>query len=191
MALEEGSVDANAVVAWSPTRELTEGAVLENASEGTLLLLPDKFSEAGKAQYRDFNAGLIKTLKANGVSLEYAYSRDERTFLSEYSAGEIIDSIVLGVVGNYTADVIKMMASVVWQRVRVATHREGKELEQVKVSLKIAEYSIEADRKVVRGLEYTGPVGGIEKALLAALENPNSVGVASNSLEPGAASTEE
>lgn len=191
MALEDDSIEAYSVVAWSPTRELVEGAVLENASEGALLLLPDKFSGAGKAQYRDFNAGLVKTVRANGASLEYAYSRDEREFLSEYSAGEVIDSIVLGVIGNYTADVIKMMATVVWQRVRAASHKEGKELEQAKVCLKIAEYSIEPGRKVLRGLKYTGPVGGVERALLAALENPNSTGEASNPLEPGAASTEE
>lgn len=191
MALEEGSVEAHAVVAWTPKRELADSAVLSNLPVGTLLILPDKFSEDGKPQYRDDNAGLVKTAKANGIPLEYSFSRDKRQLLSEYSAGVIVANILLGVAGNFAADGIKMVANVVRLRVRAALHKDGEELEAAGVRLRIAEYSSGPDWKVIRGLEYSGPVAGVEKALLEALENPGHVDGGGNALEPGGAGVDE
>lgn len=191
MAVEEGSVDAQAVVAWTPNHELADPAVLSSVATGTLLILPDKFSDNGRPQYRDDNAGLVKTAKANGVALEYSFSREERELLSEYSAGAIVANILLGVAGNFAADAIRKVAHVVRLRVRAALHKEGKDLEKAVVRLRIAEYSSGPDWKVVRGLEYSGPVAGVEKALLEALESPSQLDDPKKSIEPGGSGASE
>jgi hypothetical protein len=191
MTLEEGSVDTHAVTAWTPRRELADPNVLSSVALGTLLILPDKFSDDGKPQYRDDNAGLVKTAKANGFALEYSFSREQRQLLSEYSAGAIVANILLGVAGIFAADGIKMVVNVVRLRVRAALHNEDREVEEAVVRLRIAEYSSGPDWKVVRGLEYSGPVAGVEKALLEALESPSQLDNAKKPIEPGGAGASE
>jgi len=189
--LDDDSVGEGSVIAWTPERELAERAVLDDASAGTLLLLPDKFSESGKARYRDDIAGLAKTAQANSVDLVYSFSKDERELLSEYSVGLILVGIGLGVVGNLTTDGVKKIAHVVRLRVQSALRRRSEEVEGTKVQLRIAEYSVEPDRKIVRGLEYIGPAAGVEKALLTTLEGPEGHEEAKGSLERGTPDADE
>ncbi|QQQ74795.1 hypothetical protein IOD16_27160 [Saccharothrix sp. 6-C] len=143
--------------------EMVDPVTLAGVDPGTLLLLPDKIGKEGRALYRDDNAGLVKTIRAEGASLEFAWPRDRRAYVSEFGAGEVIAAVTLGVVGNFTTDVIRYMYRIVQFRVAAALGRpvlDGQEIDEV-VTFKVARFESSPQRRVIEGLECSGPVSGV------------------------------
>lgn len=143
-----------------PTRVLTAH------ESGRLLLLPDKTVD-GVAVYRDDVAGLIKTLRHRGVDIDFASAREDRRYLSEYGAAEVVAVIGLAVAGNLSSDLVKNVALTVWHRALSALGAEStrEEVASANVTVKIAEIVRTDQETVIRGLEVTGPVADIEPIL--------------------------
>lgn len=149
--------------------DLINPAVLHSAGEGTLLLLPDKKDDKGTALYRDDNAGLVKTIRQGGASIDFAWPKDQRVYVSEFSANDVIANIALGVIGNFTADTIKYLIYAVRVRLAATLRRSVSDDLEVdgKVSVKIAKFESSPDRRVVEGFEYTGPASHAREVIEA------------------------
>ncbi|MFE7596006.1 hypothetical protein [Streptomyces sp. NPDC057494] len=147
--------------------------VLTAAAGGRLFLLPDKTID-GMGIYRDDVAGLVKTLRHNGVDIDFASAREDRRYLSEYgAAGEVVAVIALAVVGNYTGDLLKIIARTAWQRARsaIGTGPSREEVDSATVTVRIAEIVRSDQETVIRGLEVTSPVADIESLLRGAISD--------------------
>ncbi|WP_078627297.1 hypothetical protein [Streptomyces exfoliatus] len=169
--------DANSsqklVTRWDVPKEDLPSQVLTAAAGGRLFLLPDKTID-GVGIYRDDVAGLVKTLRHNGVDIDFASAREDRRYLSEYgAAGEVVGVIALAVVGNYTGDLIKSIARTAWQRARsaIGTGSSREEVESATVTVRIAEIVRSDQETVIRGLEVTSPVVDIESLLRGAISD--------------------
>jgi hypothetical protein len=147
------------IISWVPSADLIDPAVLGTADAGTLLLLPDKTDDQGHGLYRDDNAGLVKTLRRNGASVVFSHQREHRSYVSEYSAGEIVANIALGVIGNFTTDVISHATYAIRLRVAAALGRAipGDFKSDESIQVNIARYESSPERKVIEGFECTGP----------------------------------
>jgi hypothetical protein len=171
-------------IPWTPDSGLIDPSVLVKAEVGTLLLLPEKTDDQGRALYRDDNAGLVKTLRQKGARMEFSCRKDRRTYLSEFSAGEIIANIALGVIGNFTTDVIKYATYAIQLRVAAALGRaiyDDFEREDA-IRVKIARFESSFDRRIIEGLECTGPAEEVIQVIeaLANQPSPSSPGDESN-----------
>ncbi|MET9722420.1 hypothetical protein [Streptomyces zaomyceticus] len=169
--MTDGNPSQNLVMRWDIPQEDLPEKVLTAEADGRLFLLPDKLID-GVGIYRDDVAGLVKTLRHNGVDIDFASAREDRRYLSEYgAAGEVVAVIALAVVGNYTGDAIKSIARAAWQRARsaigAASSRE--EVESAYVTVRIAEIVRSDQETVIRGLEVTSPVANIESLLHGAI----------------------
>ncbi|WP_327172578.1 hypothetical protein OG471_30655 [Streptomyces sp. NBC_01336] len=114
--------------------------------------------------YRDDVAGLVKTLRRRGVDIDFASAREDRRYLSEYGAGDLVAVIGLAVAGNLTGELIKGIAVAVWHRARSAlgTDSTPEEVDSANVTVRIAEIVRTDHEVVVRGLEVTSPVADVE-----------------------------
>ena len=73
----------------------------------SILLLPTKVEANNVALYLDQDAGFVKSARAEGVDLSLATDKEQNRYLSEYSAGDVIAQILLGVTGNLSTDYLK------------------------------------------------------------------------------------
>jgi hypothetical protein len=146
--------------------------VLATPANSRLFLLPDKTVD-GVGIYKDDVAGLVKTLKHNGVDIDFALAREDRRYLSEYGAADVAAVIMLAVAGNLTGDVIKGIAATVWHRVRAAIGAEStqEEVDSANVTVRIAEIVRNDHETVIRGLEITSRVANIEGIIRDAISN--------------------
>jgi hypothetical protein len=172
------------MIPWSPPPELIDPAILAEADSGTLLLLPDKIGDEGQALYRDDNAGLVKTVRAQGAKLDFAWPRDQRVYLSEFGAGEVIANVMLGVIGNFTTDTIKYMVYAIRIRVAAALGRgvsDDLDADNA-ITVKIARFESSSERRLIEGLECTGPANEVVKLIesLADTSERRQVGDGSN-----------
>lgn len=162
------STDSQAtVMSWSPGPGLIDPAVLAEAAPGTLLLLPDKVGDQNQALYRDDNAGLVKTVRAEGAKIEFAWPDEKRVYLSEFGAGEIIANIALGVIGNFTTDTIKYCTYAVRVRVAAALGRSISEQlpNDSSIRVNIARFESSSERRLIEGLECVGPATEVIKVI--------------------------
>ncbi|MFE6524186.1 hypothetical protein [Streptomyces sp. NPDC057794] len=160
------------VTGWDVAEEDLPNKVLTAQAANRLFLLPDKTID-GVGIYRDDVAGLVKTLRHHGVDIDFALAREDRRYLSEYSAVEIVAAIGLAVAGTLTSDLVKSISLTVWQRARsalgVGSARE--EVDAANVAVRIAEIVRNDQETVIRGLEVTGPVAEIESLICQAISD--------------------
>ncbi|WP_234337749.1 hypothetical protein [Streptomyces sp. NRRL WC-3725] len=135
-----------------------------------MFLLPDKAID-GVGIYRDDVAGLVKTLRHHGVDIDFASAREDRRYLSEYGAAEVVAVIGLAVAGSLTSDLIKGVAVAVWHRARSALGPRStqEEVDSAHVTVRIAEIVRNDRETVVRGLEVTSRVADIESLIRNAI----------------------
>lgn len=69
------------------------------ADDDEIVLFPE-YMDGEIAVYRPAVIRLAKELAADGVSVRYAFPPEQRTWLREYSAGEWIGTILVGVAGG-------------------------------------------------------------------------------------------
>ncbi|UOZ10199.1 hypothetical protein [Amycolatopsis sp. WQ 127309] len=124
-----------------------------------ILLLPTKVEANNVALYLDQDAGFVKSVRAEGVNLSMATDKDKNRYLSEYSAGEVIAQILLGVVGNLSTDYLKM--TVIATRVRIVSVLAGFPLNRSKdrVRISIAELKVTETTREASGVTLEIPVG--------------------------------
>lgn len=155
---------------WDPTAALTTDVVIP---PDALVLLPEWIDGQDRALYRDENAGLLKTLRAEGVPVVYAYPADRRAYLTEHGAADVLVEIAVGVAGNATSAVLGWIAALTYTRVRGALGANGEpQVDATEVTVRVVEVHETAAGRTTRGVEVTGPVGSLKDALEQALKHP-------------------
>jgi hypothetical protein len=175
------------VTRWDVSAGELPKQVLAAPAGNRLFLLPDKTVD-GVGLYRDDVAGLVKTLRHHGVEIDFAVAREDRRYLSEYGAADVVAVIGLAVAGTITSDLIKSVALAVWQRTRSAIGGEPtpEEVDSANVTVKVAEIVRNDQETVIRGLEVTSRVADIESLLR------NAIGAReSTQLSPGVSDVAE
>ncbi|MFI0989701.1 hypothetical protein [Streptomyces exfoliatus] len=158
------------VTSWNVSKNDLPSQVLAAAGSGRLFLLPDKELD-GVGIYRDDVAGLVKTLRHNGVDIEFACARENRRYLSEYGANDGVVAVIgLAIAGNFAGDLIKVIARIAWNRARSAlwANSTTEEVDSANVTVRIAEIVRNDQETAIRGLEVTGQVAEIESLLNSA-----------------------
>ncbi|MFJ8745852.1 hypothetical protein ACIRL2_41650 [Embleya sp. NPDC127516] len=165
-----------AVSRWDISAADLSGVVLEAPTEGRVFLLPDSRVD-GTAVYRDDVAGLIKTLRHRGVDIDFAFAREDRRYLSEYGATEVIATIGIAVTATLSTDLVKSIVLAAWQRARSALGQDcpAEEVEEAHVTVKIAEVVRTDNETAIRGLEITSRLADIENLIQAAVSDPARV----------------
>lgn len=160
------------VVPWDVSVGDLPTQVLAARAGGRLFLLPDKTID-GVGIYRDDVAGLLKTLRHHGVDIGFASAREDRRYLSEYGAADVVAVIALAVAGSLTSDLIKSVSLVLWHRARSALGADPvrDEVGSANVTVRIAEIVRNDQETVVRGLEVTSPVADIESLIRDAISD--------------------
>ncbi|MEU4090644.1 hypothetical protein [Streptomyces aureus] len=147
-------------------------AVLTAPTGDRVFLLPDS-SIDGMAVYRDDVAGLVKTLRHRGVDIDFAYAREDRRYLSEYGATEVVATVGVAVATTLTTDLVKSIVLTAWQRARssLGFRCSDEEVNEARVTVKIAEIVRTENETVIRGLEITSQLAEIENLIQAAVAN--------------------
>ena len=107
------------LIRWDVTSDDIPAPVLVGPACDRVYLLPDKMID-GIAVYRDDVAGLVKTLRHEGVDVEFAYPREARRYLSEYSSTPPLIMIAISVSSSLTTALIQHIAKIAWARARSA-----------------------------------------------------------------------
>lgn len=79
--------------------EWASDLLLGRGDEAELLILPQRVRD-GRGEYRDADLQGVRTLHAAGVRVDWAHGEADRTFISEYGAGEV------GAVGIFVAQAL-------------------------------------------------------------------------------------
>ncbi|MFC4859197.1 hypothetical protein [Actinophytocola glycyrrhizae] len=127
-------------------------------TSGDILLLPAKIEDNNVALYLDQDAGFVKSARAEGVSLSMATDKENSRYLSEYSAGEVIAQILLGVTGNLSTDYLKMIA--IATRVRILSVLAGLPMSRSndKIRISLTEIEVTETTRKASGIEIEIPV---------------------------------
>src|SRR5215218_7484311 len=102
---------------WSAGKRLVAEHLQVSVLEGRLYLLPDKTAD-GLASYREDIAGLVKTLRRDGLDIEFSLPKDARTYRSEYSADGVVATILIGVAIGVSVGGVKAAAKAIAETAR-------------------------------------------------------------------------
>jgi hypothetical protein len=87
------------LVEWVQVPEWANDLLLRRRDEAELLILPQRVRD-GRGEYRDADLQGVRALHAAGVRVDWAHGESDRTFISEYGAGEV------GAVGMFVAQAL-------------------------------------------------------------------------------------
>ncbi|WYB31080.1 hypothetical protein V6574_16450 [Streptomyces sp. SM1P] len=160
------------VTRWDVSATDLPERVLTAPSGSRVFLLPDSRVD-GVAVYRDDVAGLVKTLRHRGVDIDFACAREDRRYLSEYGATAVVATIGIAVATTLTTDLIKSIVLTAWQRARssLGPSCPVEEVEEARVTVKIAEIVRTESETAVRGLEITGRLADIDSLVRMAVSD--------------------
>ncbi|MEW1759672.1 hypothetical protein AB0393_24570 [Streptomyces cyaneofuscatus] len=160
------------VTRWDVSVGDLPGKVVAAAESSRLFLLPDKTID-GVDLYQDDVVGLVKTLRHHGVDIDFASPREDRRYLSEFGATDVVAVIAIAVAGNLTGDLLKSVALTVWHRACSALGASSarEQAGSANVTVRIAEIQRNNRETVVRGLEVTGQVADVEALIRDAISD--------------------
>ena len=118
---------------------------------GTLILLPVRLGDRGRAQYRESQLLIPKELRHFGVPAEFLNSPDERVGLSEFSS-EVVVAFAFGVAQNMTWDTAKATVQYLFAKLSGLT-KDGK---SPVVHVSVARVA-RPDGTLLEGVEVRGP----------------------------------
>ncbi|MFD9061566.1 hypothetical protein ACFVZ3_08620 [Kitasatospora purpeofusca] len=179
MALQEPSLGQ--AQEWLLGERLVAEQLQVPVIAGRLYLLPDKVLD-GAAGYREDVAGLLKSLRRDGVDIEFALPRGARSYLSEYSAESVAATIAVAVAIGVSSDALKAAARAIatTARARVRSSRGSGDTETdadvdgALVTVRIAELDLRQSGVILRGVEVTGRTSQIDRLINDALARPVS-----------------
>ncbi|MFG2718879.1 hypothetical protein ACGFW5_11410 [Streptomyces sp. NPDC048416] len=163
-----GETPPQQVGEWAAGTRMVAKHLRAPALEGRLYLLPDKTIE-GMAAYLGSTAGLVKTLRRDGIDIDFALPKDARRYLSEYSADSVIASIAVAVAIGVSSDAVKAAAKAIAATARararsVLGRSDGvAATDDALITVKIAELELRQPGVTLRGVEITGRVSEIER----------------------------
>ena len=142
------------IVEWVQVPEWANDLLLRRRDEAELLVLPQRVRD-GRGEYRDADLQGVRALHAAGVRVDWAHGESDRTFISEYGAGEV------GAVGMFVAQALAQenigeIYRWLLARVRQALggHRHGPNT--APFVIEVDRVKIEGTRREIEGLRVTG-----------------------------------
>ncbi|MEU0513777.1 hypothetical protein [Amycolatopsis sp. NPDC006125] len=144
-----------------------------DATDVDLFLLPERIADNGDGLYPEDLAGLPKTARASGIDLQFSHHANARRYLGEYTASEIWLSIGLGIVGNLSTDLIKLMYRTIRIKAKKLALENDVAVEEVPVRLKIAAVDLDGEKRRISGVEITGRSAAVEGLLDSLVDWPN------------------
>jgi hypothetical protein len=153
MLNDQGS--AGVVVEHVPVPEWAEELILRRQDQADLLILPARVQD-GRGEYRDADLPWVRALHAAGVRVDWAHGEADRTFISEYGAGEV-GAVAMFVTQALAQENIAEINRWLLARVRQALggHTSGSKSASFKV--KVNRIKINGTHREIEGLQVTGP----------------------------------
>ncbi len=152
-AVNDGQ-SAAVIVEWVEVPGWASDLLLRRGDEAELLILPQRVRD-GRGEYRDADLQGVRALHAAGVRVDWAHGESDRTFISEYGAGEV------GTVGMFVAQALAQenigeIYRWLLGRVRKALggHRPGPDT--APFVIEVDRIKIEGTRREIEGLKVTG-----------------------------------
>jgi hypothetical protein len=148
--------EKNAVIIEEiPVPEWANELLLRRIDDAELLILPRRVKD-GHGEYRDADLPGVRALYNSGIRVDWAHPDEDRTFISEYSAGEVA-TVGLFVAQTLAQENIEEIYQWLLARVRQALsgHRPGQAAPSF--SIEVDRVKIEGDRREIEGLRVTGP----------------------------------
>jgi hypothetical protein len=145
---------AGVIVERVPVPEWAEELLLRRQDQADLLILPPRVRD-GRGEYRDADLPGVRALHAAGVRVDWAHEEANRSFLSEWSAGEV-GAVALFVTQALAQESIGDIGRWLLARVRQALggHASGSKSASFKV--KVDRIKIDGTRREIEGFEVTG-----------------------------------
>lgn len=134
--------------------EWANDLLLRRRDEAELLILPQRVRD-GRGEYRDADLQGVRALHAAGIRVDWAHGDSDRTFISEYGAGEVC------AVGMFVAQAIAQenigeIYRWLLTRVRQALGGHRPEPNTAPFVIEVDRVMIEDNRREIEGLRVTG-----------------------------------
>jgi hypothetical protein len=145
---------AAVIVDWVQVPGWANDLLLRRRDEAELLILPQRVRD-GRGEYRDADLQGVRALHAAGVRVDWAHEESDRTFISEYGAGEV------GAVGMFVAQALAQESigeiyRWLLARVRQALGGHRHEPNAAPFVIEVDRVKIEGNRREIEGLRITG-----------------------------------
>lgn len=180
-------MDRDAVVKqWTPEARLWDPEFIEQTAGASLALLPDRFdADSGDAMYQEDVAGIVKTVRARGGGLEFAFPKGRRQYISEHGAAEVVTHVGFALIDPLTYDLAKLMLQTVALKVRARLGLSpAEDVSRAEVNVKLARLNSGGPSGVLASdLEISGSVEGVERVLKALIEGGSNDGPSAGNIE--------
>jgi hypothetical protein len=134
--------------------EWANDLLLRRMNDADLLILPRRERD-GRGEYRDADLPGAPTMYDSGVRVDWAHPEPDRTFISEYSAGEIAH-IGLFVAQTLAQENVALIYGWLLARVRQALGGRNSGPEMPPFVIEVDRVKIDGDRREIEGLRVTG-----------------------------------
>ena len=152
-AVHNGQSDA-VTVERIQVPEWANDLLLQREDEADLLILPQRVRD-GHGEYPDAEIQGVRTLHAAGVRVDWAHKESERTFISEYGAGEVA-AVGMFVVQALAQENIGEIYRWLLTRVRQALGGQRPGPNTAPFVIEVDRIKIEDSRREIEGLRVTG-----------------------------------
>jgi hypothetical protein len=152
--MKNGQASAGVVVERVPVPEWANELLLQRQDQADLLILPTRVRD-GRGEYRDADLPGVQALHAAGVRVDWAHGESDRTFVSEYGAGEV-GAVAMFVTQALAQESIGEIGRWLLARVRQALGGHASGLKSAPFKIKVNRIKIDGTRREIEGFEVTG-----------------------------------
>jgi hypothetical protein len=152
--VSNGQNSAGVVVERVQVPEWADDLLLRRVDEADLLILPELVKD-GRGEYRDADLQGVRALHAAGVRVDWAHGESERTFISEYGAGEV-GAVAMFVAQTLAQESIGEIARWLLARVRYALRGPAHGPKDAPFVIEVQRVKVEGARREIEGLRVTG-----------------------------------
>jgi hypothetical protein len=139
------------VTAFVPDMHLAQ-LLADRGDPAQILVLP-RAVYGDRAVYRDADLTMVKTLRSQGVPIDFLHPATRRTFQSEYSA-ELVVFFLIFVAEALGEQAVQEMARYLWHSIRNAS--ASGDAPPPQLTVEIRQYVEDGDRRELRGLRISG-----------------------------------
>jgi hypothetical protein len=172
--MSNGQDGTGVVVERVPVPEWADELLLRRRDQADLLILPARVRD-GRGEYRDADLPGVRALHDAGVRIDWAHGEADRTFVSEYGAGEV-GAVAMFVAQALAQESIGEIGRWLLTRVRQALGGHANASKSASFKVKVDRIKIDGTRREIEGFEVTGHderLVDVVKALLRGDPPPN------------------
>lgn len=140
------------IAEFTPAPDLVD-LLAERDDAASVLVLP-RTVEGDRGVYRETDLIAVKTLRHQGVPIDFLHPADRRTFQSEYSA-ELVIFLMVFVAQALSEQAIQGLAQYLWNRFRNATS-PGAASSPPELTVEISRFAADGTRLELEGVRISG-----------------------------------